>query len=128
MFIFCSGGTVASGHRSLVMRSVIPGAVVGPIPEFLEHFVEKCRAWWASLDDSKCRHHGIFEIGNTVVTQQFTPVRLTQSITATIHPEILDFSLKWPSLVREFYLTHFFWPERYHNSFQAEFENLNQLK
>ena len=65
---------MASGHRSLVMRSVIPGAVVGPIPEFLEHFVEKCRAWWASLDDSKCRHHGIFEIGNTVVTQQYTPV------------------------------------------------------
>ena len=38
-------GTVASGHRSLVVRSVIPGPVVCPIPEFLEHFVEKCRAW-----------------------------------------------------------------------------------
>ena len=38
---------MASGHRRLVMRSVIPGPVVCPFPEFLVHFVEKCRAWWA---------------------------------------------------------------------------------
>ena len=29
--------------------------------------------------------------------------------------------------VREFYLTHFIWPERLHNSFQAKFENSNYL-
>ena len=32
---------MASGHRRLVMRSVIPGPVVGPFPEFLVHFDEK---------------------------------------------------------------------------------------
>ena len=63
----CTVGTVASGHRSLIVRSVIPGPVVCPILEFLEHFVEKCRAYlvrhWIIRSVITMEYLGI---GNTV--------------------------------------------------------------